>query len=391
MRFVGTNEGIFTKYCSKELANAISDRPIDEIVRSCGREFTKECNIIKSSMRLGYIANTEGAINRLCNKIQSKRELKFTNNLSQLPHKMCAVNDSIGDYKINDVLGRGTAGSVYKACECASKTCNSNNCVAIKQTPIWSKEEFELVEDIYSEKAMEYQSWVEIVSNMLVTKLIEQNICPNFVGLYHWFYCIDASANGKLGSRLDRSVYIINEVANYGTLAKWLRTARSNKEILSMAFQVYAGLYSMKSQFGMIHGDLHKENVLVNATYEKRSTYSEYIIDKKSYYIPDIGYQFLVADFGRAYIPGKMEIAFHVRENKWYEREMKDYDSDIDNLDWSKFASSFGNVFIPSKIEFLMQMVQKEFGTVPYGYERSETYNLDKRVVVDKQLKRFCL
>jgi DNA replication protein DnaD len=390
LKFVETNDTVFTKYCSSHVEKVMSNKSIKELIKKCAKEVSKECNIITSSVRLGYMANTTEEINNLCVTIQSNRNLKFKDNISELPHEMCVVNKSLSNYRIKSLLGQGTAGNVYKACDCTGDICNNNNCMAIKQTPIWNDDEIKLSNEFYSERAMKYQSWVEIVANTLVTTLISQSICPNFVGLYHWFYCTEAAANKQLGSEFDKCVYLVNEVANYGTLQKWINKPRSRKEMLSMTFQVFVGLYSMKHQFNMIHGDLHSENVLVISSRERRTTYSEYILNNTSYYIPDNGYQFLIADFGRAFIKGKMEIEYHTNESKWYEKEMKQYNTDLYNLDWAKFVNSLDNGFIPLTKESFLNLIEQEFSNVPEGYNRNATYNLDKRATVDKNLQRFC-
>jgi hypothetical protein len=371
----------FTKYCVNS-AKLNLDGRLDEIYNQCSTNIRPECNLVLSGLRLGYGIESQENIQDLCTKIQGKRNLVFSNSdFSKMSHEMCLDSTK---YIKSKILGEGAAGKVYKACieQCNDERCIVNNCVAIKQTPIWSDEEFEYRRDFTSEQAMKYQSWAEIVASTLVTKLIEQQICPNYVGMYHWYYC---------EAECPKCVHVITEVANYGTLAKWLKNTRSDKEVLVMAFQVFVALESMKRQFSMIHGDLHMENVLVRSSREERMTYVEYILDGYSYFIPNNGYEFLLADMGRAYIKDKIEIDHHVNVSKWYKKQMMTYNvSDMFDLDWTMFVRSIKNSQISETKESFLQLIKEQFSSAPQGYStRTEVYNLDKTVQLPDELKKF--
>lgn len=371
----------FTKYCVNSAKLNLGSR-LEEIYNECSTNIRPECNLVLSGLRLGYTIESQDNIQDLCTKIQGKRSLVFSNSdFSKMSHEMCLDSTK---YIKSKVLGQGAAGKVYKACieQCNDNRCTVNNCVAIKQTPIWSDEEFEYRLNFTSEQAMKYQSWAEIVASTLVTKLIEQQICPNYVGMYHWYYC---------EAECPKCVHVITEVANYGTLAKWLKNTRSDQEVLVMAFQVFVALESVKRQYSMIHGDLHMENVLVRSSREDRMTYVEYILDGYSYFIPNNGYEFLLADMGRAYIKNKIEIDHHVNVTKWYEKQMLTYNlSDILDLDWIMFVRSITNGLISKTKESFLQVIKEQFSSVPHGYTtRTEIYNLDKKVQLPDELKRF--
>ena len=158
-----------------------------------------------------------------------------------------------------------------------------------------------------------------------------------------------------------------------------------------MAFQVFVALESMKRQFSMIHGDLHMENVLVRSSREERMTYVEYILDGYSYFIPNNGYEFLLADMGRAYIKDKIEIDHHVHVSKWYKKQMMTYNvSDMFDLDWTMFVRSIKNSQISETKESFLQLIKEQFSIAPQGYStRTEVYNLDKTVQLPDELKKF--
>jgi hypothetical protein len=391
-----TNKKVFQSFCTAKL-DTLQFATVDSLQESIDKcklvQITPECKLLMSAIRLGSNVESADNLSSLCSKIQSNRQNKFLDlQLTKLGNQACAKNlEALIKYDITNVLGEGTAGKVYKACKCKNSVCNFNNCVAIKQTPVFSDAELQFIDNIYSKDALKYQSWAEITANTLVTKLIEQNICPNYVGFFHWFYC-DNKNNIDTSNNLNCSkcVYIVNEVANYGTLNKWLKSSRSKKELLAMSFNVYIAIKAMQDNFGMIHGDLHLDNILVYTTRDTRSKYNEFILNGKSFFIPDLGYQFLISDFGRAIIPDKMEIEFHTYTNNWYQKELERYNiDDIFLLDWVKFYTSLGNNLVPSNMDTLLDYVYSQFNVVPQGYQRNNVYDLDKKVQLPDYLQPF--
>lgn len=388
-----TNKKVFQSFCTAKL-DTLQYTSLQESIDKCKLvQISPVCKLVMSAIRLGSNIESADNLGSLCGTIQSNRQNKFLDlQLTKLGNQVCGKNlETLIKYDITNILGEGTAGKVYKACKCKNSVCNFNNCVAIKQTPMFSDAEFQFIDNIYSKEALKYQSWTEITANTLVTKLVEQNICPNYVGLFHWFYCdninnIDAS--NKLNC--SKCVYIVNEVANYGTLNKWLKSNRSKKELLAMSFNVFIAIKAMQDNFGMIHGDLHLDNILVYTTRDTRSKYNEFILDGKSFFIPDFGYQFLISDFGRALIPEKMEIEFHTYTNKWYQKELERFNiDDLYLLDWIKFYTSLGNIIVPSNVDTLLDYVYNQFNVVPQGYQRNNVYDLDKKVQLPDYLQPF--
>ena len=65
----------------------------------------------------------------------------------------------------------------------------------------------------------------------------------------------------------------------------------------------------MQKYFNIIHGDLHSLNILIYKV--KEGGYWKYVINKKTYIIPNLGWVVLITDFGFAYIANKVYI-------KWY-------------------------------------------------------------------------
>ncbi len=76
----------------------------------------------------------------------------------------------------------------------------------------------------------------------------------------------------------------------------------------------------MRKYFNMYHNDLHYGNVLFRKI--KPGGYIKYIIEGQPIIVPNIGYIMILWDFGRSFIPGKIE---PYRTSKRTEEEFMDY------------------------------------------------------------------
>ena len=74
--------------------------------------------------------------------------------------------------------------------------------------------------------------------------------------------------------------------------------------VTNCLFQIAAGLYSLEKFYDLTHNDLHFGNILVHEV--KPGGFWHYKIDGANYYVPNMGYLFVLWDFGMAHIPGKI-------------------------------------------------------------------------------------
>jgi hypothetical protein len=155
----------------------------------------------------------------------------------------------------------------------------------------------------YSDNAFNKPSLVEVISLTLTNQLVFQKICPHFNINYDWNY--------------ERStIRLYNEYATYGDFTKWAKHDHSQEVWLNALFQIMVGLLAIKRYFGMVHTDLHIGNILVHRV--KPGGYWTYIIDKKKFHLPNLGWVFLLSDFGFAWIPGKMSVPWHYTDRLKY-------------------------------------------------------------------------
>lgn len=142
-------------------------------------------------------------------------------------------------------------------------------------------------------------SLVEIISQVLTNQLILQKICPHFSLNLYWDYTDE-----------DKRIHIFNEYANAQTFFDWAQTGRDDDHWFNALFQIMVGLLSMKRYYNMLHTDFHPLNILVQKV--QPGGYWVYTIDNFKYYLPNLGYVFLLHDFGFSWIPEKLYVSWHV-------------------------------------------------------------------------------
>ena len=227
------------------------------------------------------------------------------------PH--VSIRQRIGSDSVNAEAYKGCFAEKEDECGCDS--------VAIKLIPL-KKEETMYVGRELSMRAMTQTVWSELAIMKLCTNLVMNKVCPNLPILYRYFIChtcrfANENVVEKMQKHYGRSdklpcVITLNEYANGGDFKHFLRRNRSTNVWLSAYFQIFAGLYTLQKYFDITHHDLHWGNILVRKI--QKGGYWKYVIDDKTYYVPNKGYQFLIWDFGYALCPGKIEdpsLAWH--------------------------------------------------------------------------------
>ena len=199
--------------------------------------------------------------------------------------------------------------------------------LAVKLIPLHSKE-LEVMKKKDVKEAMTTSLSAEINVLRLCTFLVESGVCPNLPVLYKYSVCNSCRfENENLNKRFlveyGRNTNVpcliaVNEFAQYGDLKSWSKKPHSDLEWAVAFFQIYAGLYVLQKYFNLTHHDMHWGNVLVEENISQ-SSYQRYTIDGRDYFIPNIGYTFLLWDFGYVRIPDKIEIS-ELNKYKYYAR-----------------------------------------------------------------------
>jgi serine/threonine protein kinase len=209
-------------------------------------------------------------------------------------------------------LGKGEQGVVYKGLLLGRGKDRGLDLV-IKRGYL-ERKEAKLIysqKDQFSKKALQYEAFIEIAATILVTELVKQRVCPNFVMTYSYRF---KERDTVCDDQYPAKVYLFNEwIPGVQLFDTFCQNEKHSLAVwFNSYFQILAGIYAMQETLGMAHADLHSDNILVATV--KKGGHWKYTIDGVDYYVPNLGYQFLINDFGHAWIPGKME-SWYVREH----------------------------------------------------------------------------
>jgi hypothetical protein len=95
-------------------------------------------------------------------------------------------------------------------------------------------------------------------------------------------------------------------------LSKYISSLQkiSSIELMSISFQILQALCTMHEYLGVVHLDLHLYNILIKyiqTTESKKTLFKTYKIFDKTYYVPNIGINIAIIDFGRSEFLYKMK------------------------------------------------------------------------------------
>lgn len=179
--------------------------------------------------------------------------------------------------------------------------------IAVKKMPLGVND---MVES-YTEKQLLSgdSAWAEMAAMLFSTLLVMAKVCPNLPVLYKYFWCPKCKfVNKSIRGKKERPcLLVVNELAD-GDLKQYLEKRPeiwNNQLIDNCVFQIVAGLYALEKFYNMSHNDLHYGNVLVHEI--TPGGFWHYKIDGQNYYVPNLGYVFVLWDLGMAHIPGKIK------------------------------------------------------------------------------------
>lgn len=218
---------------------------------------------------------------------------------------------AITKLKKKNLLGEGVQGKVYKYCE------DQGICIAVKKVYMDNKQS-KYINKINSTQALKNNLFIELFSNKLINTLLIENISPNFIFFYNNHF---EEREGICWEEYPYSSYFYNEyIDNAESFASWVYknkpricipkrinfTPTSNgddalKLFYNAFFQIITAIYAAQKHFGLIHLDLHAENIIVKKI--KKGGYFKYILGDTEYNVPNLGYLFLINDYGFAWIP----------------------------------------------------------------------------------------
>jgi hypothetical protein len=150
-------------------------------------------------------------------------------------------------------------------------------------------------------------------------------------------------------------------------------------------FQIITAIYTVQKQFGLQHLDMHAENILVKKI--PKGGYFKYIINGIEYNVPNLGYLFVINDYGYAWIP----------KNKKKDREydvnfiLNDVKPDLPVKIINDIKYIVKNLK-SNKIEF-EDLINEIWGDLykkaPKGSKLLEVYRPDKNIKLETKIKEI--
>jgi hypothetical protein len=166
----------------------------------------------------------------------------------------------------------------------------------------------------YSRDSFDKPSLTEIITLTLTNQLVCQKISPHYCLNYYWDY----------EKNIIRSY---NEYASSGDFSKWAQHQHSLDIWINALFQIFVGILAIQRYFNIVHTDLHIKNILVHKV--QPGGFWTYIIDKKRYYLPNLGYVFVLSDFGFSWIPNHISIPWRYNQTLKYVKSNKTHFYDV--------------------------------------------------------------
>ncbi len=195
----------------------------------------------------------------------------------------------------------------------------------------------------------------EIVVHYLVNTLLTENICPNFIFMYHWYLCnrcshlqVKRAGVKVLLEPQECIIYILEKVD--GDLVKialqnskkWNSSKKENMYRVAI-FQTTFALAVLQKYYAIDHYDTGLRNIFFKKIHnlDSGATYWTYKFDNNTYYVPNPGYMFFLADYGlsqslrmlgqsKTAEPNESLVGV-VKKDKYYRK----YDSKTDGITYS--------------------------------------------------------
>lgn len=203
-------------------------------------------------------------------------------------------------------------------------------------------------------RVMRQSVWTELLMLNLCNILLNEKVSINVPRTYAYYFCNNCKYQEEEGIREYPCVLLITEL-QYGDIYKWLKKERTTLELNVMLFQILAGLYALRKYFDITHYDLHGGNILVKKIEKRDGEYIRYMIDGVEYNIPNIGYIFIIWDFGYSKIPGKIREISKLKE--YYEEVDKEYSRDT--VDYIRISSVLKEIIKNKDINLVLKYILK--------------------------------
>ena len=201
--------------------------------------------------------------------------------------------------RIDSEIGSGCYGSVYYGYCSGSGSSSSTSSTDSTTSSIKIAVKYSKL-SIDATNTENHFSWNEVKILNLLKPIVEKGYSQNVA------YLIDAftSSNGKFGNikfsesdQKEKCLVMLFECAS-GNLKKFLANSHTEEELDVCLFQIMFGLHTIQTVAQIQHYDLKAANILCFEL--DRGGYWEYSVCGKTYFVPNLGFLFVIADLGLA-------------------------------------------------------------------------------------------
>ena len=231
----------------------------------------------------------------------------YFKDITELPGNQCinGASTSLLKYlKPEKFIGKGTFGNVYIGC---APVTNCKYRFAIKLATV----DKNTIKKPYNTSNRYWHEY--FILHDIVKSIIDKKICPNLPYLINTFSCeqCDFTFFGHKNKWLTEKdlakgpqeykdkkpcLIFIMELATGNDFNTWMKKPHTETELYNALFQLMAGIHAIQIHGQVINNDVKALNIL---TYDvKPGGYWKYTIQGKDYFIPNLGYLFIVNDFG---------------------------------------------------------------------------------------------
>lgn len=213
--------------------------------------------------------------------------------------KRCLSGDNSNDFKSKlgetFILGKGTFGQVYLSSIDTGGGLEQK--IVIKEAILSEKDRKKM--EPHTKNGFPQNSWPDEFKLLSLTKdILERKQSPNFLNVYHLSACEGCSITTLTGMHTGTCYTTFMEAAD-GDISSLPPHVLGKQNLQrSFVYQMMIALHIVQKEYGMLHRDIKKVNIMYQNTPQLEGQFFKYIVGDKEYLVENAGFVFYLADFG---------------------------------------------------------------------------------------------